>query len=137
MHKLSEEEDDRFLEKGQITEEEIGSVDYDVWVTEDEEEVLILKYQKRYSKYNSCPQCKFRTYYMAHSRTIVRATYSHSGTKEETYECKNCGYERVKHKTIPKKQRSSSSGGSFGSGGGGGGSWGGGSSGGGGAGVSW
>lgn len=139
MHKLSEEEDDRFLERGQITEEEIGSVDYDIWVTEDENEVLILRYQKRYSKYSACPKCGFNTYHLAHTRVVRHATYSHSGKKEIVYECKNCRYEDKQYKTIPKKQRSSSSsgGGSWGGGGGGGGSWGGGSSGGGGAGVSW
>lgn len=136
MHKLSEEADDEYLEEGQITEEEIGAIDYDVWITDNADDILILRYAKRFSKYKKCSQCGYRTYFLAHSHTIVAATYSHSGKKEEVYECKNCNYTHSKYITIPRKTRSSgSSGGGFG--GGGGGSWGGGSSGGGGAGVSW
>lgn len=133
MHKLNEQEDDEFLEHGQVTEEEIGSVDYDVWVTDNADDVLILRYAKRFSKYSKCKECGYKTYYLAHSRTIVHATYSHSGKKENIYECKSCNYTHTKYITIPRKTRSSGSSG----GGGGGGSWGGGSSGGGGAGVSW
>jgi uncharacterized protein len=137
MHRLSEEEDDHFLEKGQITEEEIESVDYDVWVTEEEDDVLILRYKKKFSKYSACPKCKFLTYHLTHTHVIRHATYDHSGKKELTYECKNCHYKDVQYQTIPKKEHSSSSGGGSWGGGGGGGSFGGGSSGGGGAGVSW
>jgi uncharacterized protein len=134
MHKLNEEEEDLFLERGQITEEEIGSVDYDVWVTDDADDVLILRYARRFSKYHDCPQCKFKAYYMSHTATITRATYTSSGLREITHLCKNCGYRHTAHQVIPQLTRSSSGGSS---GGGGGGSWGGGRSGGGGGGVSW
>ena len=137
MHKLKEEEEDDFLEKGQITEEEIGSVDYDVWVTDTADDILILRYAKRFSKYSNCKKCNYKTYCLTHSTVVVPATYHSSGQKRQDYECKNCGYTHSVYKTIPRKQRSSSGGGGGFSGGGGGGSWGGGSSGGGGAGVSW
>ncbi len=133
MRKLKESEEDYYLSQGQITEEEIGSVDYDVWVTEEEDDILILRYKKPFTKYSPCPKCRFTTYFHARSVTIRAATYHSSGKKEEKYECKNCSYQYSKYITIPMKTRSSSGSG----GGGGGGSWGGGSSGGGGAGVSW
>lgn len=133
MHRLSEEEEDGFLEEGQITEEEVGSVDYDVWVTDDGEEVMVLRYARGLSKYKACPKCKYRTYGHLSSEVIRRATYSHSGTREVLHECKNCGYLHRDLQTIPQKTHSSSGGGGFG----GGGSFGGGSSGGGGAGASW
>ncbi len=137
MHKLNEELDDEFLEQGQITEEELGSVDYDVWVTDNREDVLILRYARRWTKYKRCPKCNYLAYYQAHSKVIRQPTYVHSGKKRITFECKNCHYQQEKIVILPKKQRSSSgSGGGFGGGGGGGG-WGGGSSSGGGAGVSW
>lgn len=135
MHKLDEKADDEFLESGQVTEEEIGSVDYDVWVTDDRDEVLILRYAKRFSKYSECPKCKYRTYYHAHTHTLQHATYSNSGLQEQVFSCKNCNYQDRKLITIPKKTRSSGGGGGFGGGGGGG--FGGGRSGGGGGGVSW
>ncbi|RMG77796.1 MAG: hypothetical protein D6714_19245 [Bacteroidetes bacterium] len=135
LRKLSEEEEDRFLESGQIVEEEIGSVDYDVWVSEDESELLILRYAPRFSKYRRCPQCGFITYFLARTETIERATRYSTGRRRKEYQCKNCGYTHEVFETIPRIQ-SSRGGGGF-SGGGGGSSWGGGSSGGGGAGVSW
>ena len=144
MHKLSEAEEDAFLTKGQITEEEIKSVDYDVWVTDDHDDILILQYLRPFTKYITCPKCNFLTFYLSHSKVILAPTYSHSGKQEILHECKNCGHIQRKMQTIPSKQRSSGGGGGGGggggfSGGGGGGSssWGGGSSGGGGAGVSW
>jgi len=137
MRKLTEEEEDDFLEQGHIVEEEIGAVDYDVWVDELSDEVLILRYAERFSKYKPCSKCNFKTYFHAHTLTIEAATYKRSGIAEIVHECKNCGYQKIVEKKIPKKQRSSSSGGGGFSGGGGGGSWGGGSSGGGGGGVSW
>ncbi len=134
MMKLSEEAEDKFLTRGQVSEEEIGSVDYDVWVAEDDpEDILILRYEKRWSSFQKCPKCQYKTYHQTHSRVIQRATYHHSGKQELTYTCENCHYKSLKIITIPKK----SSGGGSSSGGGGGSSWGGGSSGGGGGGVSW
>ncbi|WP_282779631.1 TPM domain-containing protein [Phaeodactylibacter xiamenensis] len=135
MHKLHEVEDDRYLELGQVVEEHLGSVDYDVWITEDEEDILILPYKKRWSKYKACPKCQFRTYALSDTNVLRNATYSHSGKKEVIHTCKNCNYRNRRIVVIPKKTRSSGGGGSFG--GGGGSSFGGGSSGGGGAGVSW
>lgn len=137
MHKLDEQADDAFLEEGQVTEEEIGSVDYDVWVTDGHDDVLILRYARRFTKYDKCPKCHYLTYSKQHSRVTVRATYSHSGEREVTFACKNCNYIDIKIEIIPQKVRSSGGGGGFGGGGGGGGGWGGGGSGGGGGGVSW
>ncbi len=136
MNKLSEADDDAFLEIGQVVEEQIGSVDYDVWVTEEKDDALILSYKKRFSKYKTCPSCSFRTYYHARTETLRKATSSRSGRGVHIYECKNCHYTKRDEFTISKKSKGGigiSGGGSSG----GGSSWGGGSSGGGGAGVSW
>lgn len=140
MRLLPESEEDEYLEKGQVTEEEIGSADYDVWATESGDDLLILRYAKPFTRYSRCPNCKYVTYYQSETITIRSATYSHSGLKELTYRCKNCHYTHTKSIVIPKLTTSSSSSGGFRSGGGSGGgssSWGGGRSGGGGAGVSW
>ena len=136
MSRLEEEDEDIFLQKGQVTEEEIGSVDYDVWISEDGEDILILRYAKRFSKYTSCPKCKYKTFYLSRTEIISYATYSSSGKKRIIHDCKNCEYTKVTYQVIPKKTSSSSGSGSSG-GSSGGSSWGGGSSGGGGAGVSW
>ncbi len=135
MRLLQETEEDPYLEKGQITEEEIGVADYDVWVTEDSSDLLILRYRKFFTSYTKCPKCRYQTYHHSRSQVLKKATRSSTGKKELIYECENCHYEKRKMVTIPKVGSSSgASGGGFG---GGGSSFGGGSSGGGGAGVSW
>lgn len=110
MIKLSESEDDQHLEKGQISEELVKSIDYDVWITQDGSDVLILKYTRWFTKYRKCPKCKFKTYYKEYDRTISAATYTSSGTGERKYSCTNCGHSKVTRYTIPRKQQSSSSG---------------------------
>lgn len=144
MHKLNEDLDDNYLEKGQRVEERIKSIDYDVWITDDKQETLILAYKRWFSKYSQCPKCRYKTYYLEYDKTIRAATYTSSGEGERKHSCANCRHSVTRRYTIPKKQKSSSSSSSYSSWGGGGGSsfgggssWGGGSSGGGGAGSSW
>ncbi len=147
MRKLTEEVEDEFLSKGQIAEELVKSIDYDVWITDDKQEVLALAYKPLFSKYTKCPNCKYKTYYKVYDKQVVAPTYYSSGQGEKKYECVNCKFKKVGTYRIPKLQRSSStrssgggwvsSGGGGGFSGGGGGSWGGGSSGGGGSSSSW
>jgi uncharacterized protein len=142
MHKLSETEDDKFLKTGQLAEEKVKSVDYDVWISEEEGDILIQSYKRWFSKYSACPKCKFKTYYKVYDRVITPATYSSSGTGEKHYSCVNCGHSKTVRYTIPQKTRTSSTSSSSRGGGsswssGGSSSWGGGRSGGGGAGSSW
>ena len=137
MYLLSEEEEDAYLKAGQITEEEIGSVDYDVWKTEDENDILVLRYAKRFSRYQACPKCSYKTYHQTSSKVVRQATYSSTGSRKVVHQCKNCHYQKVNYQVIPQLTRSSGSSSGGGFGGGGGSSWGGGSSGGGGGGVSW
>lgn len=135
MRKLTEEEENEYMKKGQIVEEELGVVDYDVWATEDMEDIMVLPYARRMSGYSRCPKCNFQTYHHIHTNTLRNATRYNSGEKEQIHECENCHYMNRRIIIIPRITESSSSRGL--SGGGGGGSWGGGSSGGGGAGGSW
>jgi uncharacterized protein len=130
MIKLCENEEDQHLEKGQISEELVKSIDYDVWITVDGSDVLVLRYKRWFSKYRKCPKCRYKTYYKEYDRVISAATYSSSGTGERKYSCTNCGHSKVKRYTIPRKQRSSStsSSGSSWSSGSSGSSWGGSSS---------
>ncbi len=152
MRKLNEQDEDAYLSTGQLTEELVKSVDYDVWTTDGSDDLLVLTYHPLFTKYSTCPKCHFKTYYKVYDRQINAPTYSSSGSGERKHECANCKHVDLKKYTIPRLQRATSSsssigwsssnggGGSFGggsSGGGGGGSFGGGSSGGGGGGSSW
>ena len=132
LHKLTEEEEDKYLSQGQLSEEIVRSIDYDVWINVAGTEIVILPYIKWFSKYKKCIKCKYKTYFKVHDITLVAATYTSSGTGETKYQCQNCGFQHTVQYKIAKKQKSSSGGyysggGSFGGGSFGGGSFGGGS----------
>jgi uncharacterized protein len=135
LTRLDENKDDDYLTKGQIREEQLKSVDYDVWVCDgcNAEETVI--YPNLSSKYSTCPKCNFKTFTRLSSRTLRSATESSEGVGEETKACKFCNHQTTTKYSIARITRSSSGSGSSSSSSGG--SWGGGSSGGGGASSSW
>lgn len=136
--KLDEKADDHHLSKSQLLEEQLRSIDYDVWYCQSCTSKQVLSYKNIFSKYSECGSCGTRAYYLHSDITLVSATYDSTGTGQKTYKCKYCGKSHTETYTIPMKERSSSSSSSGGSSGGGGGSsFGGGSSGGGGSGSSW
>lgn len=141
MEKLNDKAEDEYLSAGMLMEESLRAVDYDVWKCKDCQSIEMWFYLNRHSKYESCPKCKTLAYCSTGTRTVVSATYSSSGTGEETHVCKFCGHTHKSSYTIARLTRSTSSSGSsssFGSSSSSsGGSWGGGSSGGGGASSSW
>ena len=132
LHKLDEVSDDKHLTKSQLLEENLKSIDYDVWHCNSCSANQILSYKSYFSKYSDCSKCSTKAYYLESNVTLVSATYSSSGTGQKTYSCKFCKHVVRNTYTIPMKVKSSSSGSS-----GGGSSFGGGSSGGGGSGSSW
>lgn len=133
---LEESDDDQFLEAPELVEEQLGSVDYDVWACLNCEEVMKIRYGRIFTRYSKCPKCWYVTVYKI-EKTLINATYSHGGKVRVTEDCKNCHYHRNYNYFTPKRVRSSSSGGSGFSGGGGGSGFGGGRSSGGGAGGGW
>lgn len=135
MVRLSEAEDDVALISGQQTEEELGSVDYDVWACPTCNERRVIRY-KSWSRYKRCPECSFVTMKRT-VRVITPATVASTGVDEVDLDCKYCGYHDVTQRVIPKVVPASSSSGSSGGGGGGGSFGGSGSTGGGGGGSSY
>lgn len=135
---LDEDKDDDFLEKPERLEEQLGSVDYDVWACLTCEEVLKIRYGKLWTRFCHCPKCEFTTKSKI-TRTLVQATTSHGGKVLVEESCRNCDYHSQHTYRTPRVVKSSSSSSSFGGGGssGGGSGFGGGSSSGGGASGSW
>lgn len=137
---LSEQDDDPKLSSVQRLEEQIGSVDYDVWIcpaclNNDTE-----RYLKPFSSFRACPSCMARTYKEDSPVVIRPATTARSGLSHVEGRCVACNHKSLRKVVLPKIVESSSSSSSFGGGGGGGGgggSFGGGSSGGGGASGGW
>lgn len=125
MERLDEAWDDNHLQKGQITEEELKSVDYDVWQCPKCDHVTIEAYKAWFSRYSACRSCGYKTV-EGETEILQHATTSSTGTKRIDYHCLNCDDRWSVTRTIPRKSSSSSSG-SFGggssSGGGASGSW--------------
>lgn len=141
MTKLTNYDEIDFLEEVQLLEEELKSILYDVWITKDKSDIMILEYEgPNGRKYSDCKECSYKTFGKISSLILVFATYERSGSRIDKYECRNCNYQEEKEITIPQKvSASSSSSSSFSSSSSSSSSssFGGGSSGGGGAGVSW
>ena len=136
-HKLSEETDDPHLNPGQQMEEQLGSVDYDVWWCGRCNDALVLRYGAFFSSYSTCDSCQAKTLSTT-TTTLVEATYSHGGTVQVDERCQHCSYTSSYTRHTAQLTRdtdsssswsssSSSSGSSFGggssSGGGSSGSW--------------
>lgn len=128
MIRLDEVWDDNHLQAGQIAEEKLKSVDYDVWHCGACDHVTIEGYKSWFSSYGACRSCGYRTV-EGDSTILESATTSSSGSKRVDYFCHHCKDEWYAIRTIPRKTSSSSSSGSS--------SFGGGSSSGGGASGSW
>jgi uncharacterized protein len=132
MTRLDEVADDEHLSKGELAEERVGSVDYDVWRCPSCAHHFTLRYPKWLSQYKSCPQCHHKTL-QSTTETIKRATTSGEGTARVTETCGFCTFTNEFTKTLPRLSESSSSSSGGGSSSSSSSSFGGGSSGGGGA----
>lgn len=120
MRRVGEREDDATLDRGQLLEEKLKSVDYDVWRCERGHE-LVIPYKSHFTSYKPCPSCGYRTV-ATKRRTVRKATYSSTGDAEDRHTCKSCGHAWVEAVVLPMLVRSSSSSSGGGGGGGGGGS---------------
>lgn len=127
---VPDNEDEALLQEGQVVEERIVSVDYDVWRCPSCSHHFTLRYPKWLSQYQKCPQCSNRTK-SSNEHVITAATTSSSGSARVVERCAFCTFTREYTKVLPRITQSSSS--SSSSGGSSSSSFGGGSSGGGGA----
>lgn len=138
MMRFGEVEDDAHLSSAERKEEEVGSVDYDVWACQSCDHLIERRYAAIFTRYRTCDGCGARTQSSV-SRTIQAATEHSTGLAEVTVSCAHCRRSSTHTRVIPRKPKPRqnsgggsgfSSGGSSSFGGGGGGrSSGGGSSG--------
>ena len=127
---IPEHEDDEQLTEGQQFEEQIGSIDYQIYVCPQCTFSKTIRLTRWFSGFSDCYACSHRAR-SSSSSTLRSATYDHGGLVQVHESCSWCNDSRTYTRSTPRLQRSSSSSS------GGGGSFGGGSSGGGGAGSSW
>jgi len=101
MRLLSEEEEDVHLDEGMQAEENVFSIDYDVWVDEQTGEVKIEKYLG-YLEALECGSCGFRTLKLNKEEIISAATEEKEGKLLKHYKCTYCESVRTTPFTIAK-----------------------------------
>jgi len=104
MRLLTEEEEDVHLDEGMQAEEDVFSVDYDVWVDEKTGEIKIEKYAGRLEA-SKCNTCGFYTMKLKNEEIIEPATDEVEGEMIQKMECGYCGAKRTKQVRIAKLEK--------------------------------
>lgn len=156
LTKLPHNQQAAFLTDYQRIEQQLGTVDYDVWYNEAHHLIEPIGYENlKNTTYERCTTCRSKAMSSSGKRVVKEATSEREGRGIHTFTCKACGHQRETTYSIaiihsqPATSGTSSSSRSLGSSSSWGGSssgssssgssssWGGGSSGGGGSGSSW
>lgn len=109
MSRLSEVQDDYYLSQGQLTEERIESIDYDVWECKDCKKKVVLDYRNIKSRANTCPNCDHRTLIYQEKVIIESATTTSEGRGYKVSVCKNCDFHHKEEFSIARISTSSGS----------------------------
>ncbi len=95
MKLLSEEEEDVYLDEGMQAEENVFSVDYDVWIDEDTGYTKIEKYAGHLIALQ-CPECNYQTLKVIKEEILESPTETEEGELMKFYKCNYCGYKERK-----------------------------------------
>ncbi len=101
MKLLSEEEEDVHLDEGMQAEENVFSVDYDVWVDEETGDVHIEKYPGHMHALQ-CNSCGFQTMKLVKEEILIPPTTTSEGEMIKYYRCTYCGAKRKKTVKVAK-----------------------------------
>lgn len=96
MKLLSEEEEDLYLDEGMQAEENVSSVDYDVWVEENSGYVKIEKYYGKLHA-NKCPECQYYTMRIEKEEITQTPTQKEQGTLTKHSRCSYCAHQLQQH----------------------------------------
>lgn len=91
MKLLSEEEEDVHLDDGMQAEENIFSVDYDVWIDEETGYTQIDKYAGHLHALE-CPECNYQTLKVAKEEILTSPTVETVGELMKFYKCGYCNH---------------------------------------------
>jgi hypothetical protein len=103
MKLLSEEEEDVYLDEGMQAEEEIYSVDYDVWIDEESGYTKIEKYSGHLHAEN-CPECSYNTFKVEREEVVQKPTEVTDGELIKHYVCGYCGFRQAKSVKVASKK---------------------------------
>lgn len=95
MKLLSEEEEDVHLDEGMQAEENIFSIDYDVWVDEETGYTKIEKYAGHLHAIE-CSECSYQTLKVVKEELLDSPTTEKSGQLLKYFNCTYCGHKGKK-----------------------------------------
>ncbi len=105
MKLLSEEEEDVHLDEGMQAEENVFSVDYDVWKDEETGFIKIEKYAGHLHAIQ-CPECNYQTFKVVREEILRAPTDSLEGELVKHYQCSYCGYKAKKSVSLKPQVKS-------------------------------
>ena len=103
MRLLSEEEEDVHLDEGMQAEEDVFSVDYDVWIDEASGDTKIEKYQGHLEAVQ-CNNCGFYTMRVEREEVTKDPTPEEDGELIKHYKCSFCQSVRATSFNIAKEE---------------------------------
>jgi uncharacterized protein len=101
MTRLNEGEDDARLERSERIEEQLGSVDYDIWTCPTCPYVEKSRYGAFFTSYAKCPRCQAVTKSQTVSR-ISSPTTSSTGLERVDERCKACGWQKTSERVLAR-----------------------------------
>lgn len=104
MKLLSEEEEDVYLDEGMQAEENVFSVDYDVWIDEETGYTKIEKYAGHLVALQ-CPECSYQTLKVVKEEVLESPTENEEGELMKFFKCDYCGYKERKAFRIAKLKK--------------------------------
>lgn len=103
MRLLSEEEEDVHLDEGMIAEENVFSIDYDVWMDEKTGDVKVEKYEGRLQALQ-CNSCGFYTMRVVKEEVTKHPEGTEPGELVKSYQCTYCKSVRATSFRISTKE---------------------------------
>lgn len=99
MKLLSEEEEDAYLDEGMQAEENVFSIDYDVWKDEESGYIKIEKYSGHLHALE-CPECNYQTFKVVKEEILKAPSPGEEGELLKHYQCGYCSYKAKKTVTL-------------------------------------
>lgn len=104
MKLLSETEEDSYLDEGMQAEEDVFSIDYDVWKDVETGYAKIEKYSGHLHA-TQCPECNYQTFKIVKEEIIKHPAVDEEGELMKHYQCGYCGYKAKKNVTLRISQK--------------------------------
>ncbi len=104
MKLLSEDEEDAYLDEGMQAEENVYSIDYDVWKDPESGYVKIEKYAGHLHALQ-CPECNYQTFKIVKEEILRLPSDMEEGELLKHFQCGYCGYKAKKSVVLKISQK--------------------------------